>query len=68
LSVSQKKLPLMVKATKFLRKQAAKAERIAQKVQDDEASREILTLATAYRAQADVLKQKKKTKKKKAAN
>jgi hypothetical protein len=53
----------MVKAIKFLRKQAEKAKGVAQKVQDREASREMLILASAYRAQADILKQKKKTKK-----
>jgi hypothetical protein len=50
----------MVKATKFLRKQAAKAERVALTTADEETSKEMLTLASAYRAQADVLKQKMK--------
>jgi 2-keto-4-pentenoate hydratase len=59
----------MVKATKFLRKQADKAERTAHAVQDAEAARQMLNLADAYRAQADVLNQKsKKPKKIKAAN
>jgi hypothetical protein len=50
----------MVKATKFLRKQAEKAERIALTAHDEQASREMLALAGAYRAQADLLKQKTK--------
>jgi hypothetical protein len=63
----------MVKATKFLRKQAEKAESVALTSQDSQASREMLTLADAFRAQSDVLKRKakkpkKKFKKKKTAN
>jgi hypothetical protein len=55
----------MVKTTKFLRKQAKKAERVALAAHDEQASQEMLALANAYRAQADALKQKKKPKKKK---
>lgn len=55
----------MVKATKSLRKQADKAERAARVMQDEEAARQMLALAGAYRAQVDVLKQKSKKPKKK---
>ena len=54
----------MVKETKFLRKQAAKAERMARSVSDAEISQRFLSMAMAYRSQADVLKAKKKAKKK----
>jgi hypothetical protein len=58
----------MVKATKFFRKQAQKAERSAAAVKGSEASQRLLNLADAFRAQAEVLKQKsKKPKKTKAA-
>ena len=54
----------MVKGAKFFRKQAATAERIARTVSDAEISERFLSLAKAYRSQADVLKSKKlKTKK-----
>jgi hypothetical protein len=57
----------MVKETKFFRKQAAKAERMALSVSDAEISQRFLNLAKAYRSQADVLKAKKlKAKKLKA--
>jgi hypothetical protein len=49
----------MVKETKFLRKQAAKAERMARSVSDAEISQRFLNMAMAYRSQADVLKAKK---------
>jgi hypothetical protein len=55
----------MVKATKFLLKQADKAERAANAVQDAEAERQMLNLADAYRAQAEALMQKSKKPKKK---
>jgi len=51
---------VMVKATKFLRKQAVKAERMARSVSNAEISERYLNLAKAYRSQADVLKAKKK--------
>jgi hypothetical protein len=54
----------MVKETKFFRKQAAKAERMARSVSDAEISQRFLNMAMAYRSQADVLKAKKKSGKK----
>jgi hypothetical protein len=55
----------MVKETKFLRKQADKAERTARSAAlDAEASESLLALAKAYRSQAQVLKAKKKSSKK----
>jgi hypothetical protein len=54
----------MVKETKFFRKQAAKAERMAQAAADPEISQGLLNMARAYRSQADVLKAKKKSGKK----
>jgi hypothetical protein len=58
---------VMVKATKFFRKQAVKAERMARSVSDAEISQSFLSMAKAYRSQADVLKAEKlKAKKLKA--
>ena len=54
----------MVKEAKFFRKQAAKAERMALTVSDAEISERFLSMAKAYRSQADVLKAKKKSGKK----
>jgi hypothetical protein len=54
----------MVKETKFFRKQAAKAERMAQTASDVEVSQNFLNMAKAYRSQADVLKAKQKSGKK----
>jgi hypothetical protein len=54
----------MVKESKFFRKQAEKAERMAQAVSDAEISQSFLNMAKAYRSQADTLKTKKKAKKK----
>ena len=54
----------MVKETKFFRKQAAKAERMARTASDAEISERFLNLAKAYRIQADVLKARKKSGKK----
>jgi hypothetical protein len=51
----------MVKEAKFFRKQAAKAERMARTVSDAEISERFLSLAKAYRSQADLLKVKKKS-------
>jgi hypothetical protein len=51
----------MVKESKFFRKQAAKAERMARSVSDAEISQRFLNMAKAYRSQADVLKAKKKS-------
>ena len=53
----------MVKETKFFRKQAEKAERIALATSDEEASQSLSNLAQAYRSQADALKKNKKLKK-----
>ena len=53
----------MVKETKFFRKQAEKAERIALATSDEEASQSLSNLAQAYRSQADALKKSKKLKK-----
>lgn len=50
----------MAKETKFLRKQAEKAERRARVTADAEISESLLSLAKAYRSQADVLKAKRK--------
>ena len=50
----------MVKETKFFRKQAAKAERMAQSASNAEISQNFLNMAKAYRSQAEVLKAKKK--------
>jgi hypothetical protein len=60
-------LPLglaMVKETKFFCKQAAKAERFARSASDPEISENFRNMARAYRSQADVLKAKKKSAKK----
>jgi hypothetical protein len=51
----------MVKEAKFFRKQAAKAEGMARTVSDAEISERFLSLAKAYRSQADLLKVKKKS-------
>jgi hypothetical protein len=50
----------MIKETKYFRKQADKAERLASTVKDDETSRSLLDLASGYRAQAALLKKKTK--------
>jgi 2-keto-4-pentenoate hydratase len=49
----------MVKESKFFRKQADKAERMARAISDVEISQSILNMAKAYRSQADTLKTKK---------
>jgi hypothetical protein len=59
--------PTMLKETKFLRKQADKAERIAQAVTDVEISQRYMSMARAYRSQADILKAKRNAAKKKEA-
>jgi hypothetical protein len=53
----------MVKETKFFRKQAKKAERMARAMFDAEAAESLSNLAEAYRKQADVLKAKRKSSK-----
>ena len=55
----------MVKETKFFRKQAEKAERMALATSDEEASQSLSNLAQAYRGQADALKKSKNLKKRK---
>jgi hypothetical protein len=57
----------MVKATKFFKKQAERAQRRALATTDTEASENFSSLALAYRSQADALKksQKKSDKKEK---
>ncbi|MBU6457764.1 MAG: hypothetical protein KGQ48_09510 [Bradyrhizobium sp.] len=54
----------MVKETKFFRRQADKAERMARAMTDEEASRSLSNLARAYRSQADALKKSNKQKSK----
>jgi hypothetical protein len=53
----------MIKETKFFRKQAEKAERMARATPDEEASQNLTNLAMAYRSQADALRRSKKLKK-----
>jgi hypothetical protein len=50
----------MVKETKFFRKQAEKAERLALAASDEEVSQNLSNLALAYRSQADALNKGKK--------
>jgi hypothetical protein len=50
----------MVKETKFFRKQADKAERMARTASDDDISQRYLNMARAYRSQAEVLKVQEK--------
>jgi hypothetical protein len=56
----------MIKETKFFRKQAEKAERMARATADEETSQSLNDLAMAYRSQADALKKSKKLKKQSA--
>jgi hypothetical protein len=53
----------MITETKFFRKQAEKAERMARATLDEEASQNLTNLAMAYRSQADALRRSKKLKK-----
>ena len=50
----------MTKEVKQLRRQAEKAERLANSVKNEEVSKSYANLADAYRAQADILKKKRK--------
>jgi hypothetical protein len=51
----------LMKEAKFFRKQAEKAERLAQETADEEAALSLSNLAKAYRrSQADVLKKNKR--------
>ncbi|WP_424630400.1 hypothetical protein [Bradyrhizobium sp. SYSU BS000235] len=54
-----------MKETKQLKKQADRAERLGSFSVDDEYAQDMSSLAAAFRAQADVLKEKKKKDKKK---
>jgi hypothetical protein len=54
----------MVKEVKFLRKQADKAERMAQSASEPEITRNYLSMARGFRTQAEILKAKKESKKK----
>ena len=53
----------MSKITKALKKQTAKAQSVASRTSDASLSGQMTTLAMAFRAQADVLKKKRKKKK-----
>jgi hypothetical protein len=53
----------MSKSTKALQKQARTAERVAYQSADASVSGEMRTLADAFRAQAEILKKKRKKKK-----
>jgi hypothetical protein len=53
-----------MKETKFFRKQADKAERMARSASDEQIAGSYLNMARGYRAQAEVLKTEKKAKKK----
>jgi hypothetical protein len=55
----------MIKETKYFRKQAEKAERMARAVADEEASQGFSSLAEAYRSQAALLKKNQKKSKRK---
>ena len=55
----------MVKATKFFKKQAERAQRMASATTDKETSENFSSLALAYRSQADALKKSKKKSSKK---
>jgi len=54
---------IMVKETKFFRKQAEKAEKMARATADVETAQNLSSLARAYRSQADALKRSNKLKK-----
>ena len=56
----------MSKTTKALKKQAAKAQLVAQRSADTFVAEQMSTLAEAFRAQAEVLKKKRKKKKRDA--
>jgi hypothetical protein len=49
----------MIKETKFFRKQADQAERMARAISDEETAQYLSNLAQAYRSQADALKKSK---------
>jgi hypothetical protein len=58
----------MVKATKFFRKQAKIASRAAVRTPDPERSAGLQAIATAFRAQADMIKKSKREKKRQRAD
>jgi hypothetical protein len=49
----------MIKEAKYLRKQADKAQRLSAIATDPDISRNLMNLASGYRAQAKILKKKK---------
>ncbi|WP_156180111.1 hypothetical protein [Bradyrhizobium sp. LTSPM299] len=53
-----------MKMSKAIRRQALTAERVAATTGDAGVANEMRSLAEAFRSQADILKRKKKTKKK----
>jgi hypothetical protein len=53
----------MIKEAKYLRKQADKAQRLSATATDPDISRNLMNLASGYRAQANILKKKKPKKK-----
>jgi hypothetical protein len=53
----------MIKEAKYLRKQADKAQRLSAIATDPDISRNLMNLASGYRAQAKILKKKKPKKK-----
>jgi hypothetical protein len=55
----------MIKETKFFRKQADKAERMARATSDQDTSQSLSNLANAYRSQAAALKKNEKKSRKK---
>jgi hypothetical protein len=55
---------VVVKPTKYFRKEAVKAEMAAGRTNDPEISTEMLATASAYRSQADALRKNKKADKK----
>jgi hypothetical protein len=59
---------MMIKAAKFYRKQADKAERMARATANEETSKDLTDLAMAYRSQATELKKSKKLQKKSDKN
>jgi single-stranded DNA-specific DHH superfamily exonuclease len=57
----------VIKPTKYLRKEAVKAEIAAGRIDDPEISTELLAMADAYRSQAEILKKNKKVDRKRRA-
>ena len=63
LHIQTRAMITMSKTTKALKKQAAKAQLVAQRSADAFVAEQMSTLAQAFRAQAEVLKRKRKKKK-----